>query len=430
MKQWLKFFGLSFFSDKIAQNACKRGYGNALLSLALAFVLFMLGFVLSSIVPFASHINNSEEFNALLSNAFDNNGVVLTVENGVLAAGKGAQSPAAIKIANTYLSETDAEKYCAGDYNLIIDARPLDTLIEFSQYAENGSGGKISYAEYRNLSTSAKSEYTVKTEYTDVPLNITEELRSSFVSYLENDQSAATDYAELQNNASQYTSEEYGEQLYYLYVKYYYSDVNSVIYGAKAPVLHDYYYNNYLADYGNDKFCYFFADVCYGSFYTKGGVFVNYGGYYREVNDGEIIGKDAALKLIKDVFYSSTDYVWASFLMNSLFLFAMLLILPLLAALLLFALGKAGNIRQDVGGFGDCYKTVCAFVWFSAFVTALLTFVLGFLLSTSAYYLYMYAVFALLLLARSAVYVFNVKRISQNETVDEDTENTDREDGE
>lgn len=407
MVKWLKFFGLGFFSDKIARDAYKHGYGSVLLSLALAFLFILLGFVGAAVVPFSVHLDGATDFGKMLGRAVGD--YVISVEHGSLKVGKYADALAPVKAVNTHLDAADAQKYSVGGYNLIIDARPVDTLVKFTQYAEK-SGEKLGYEIYRALPDGQKSGYKVVTEYTDETLELTEELLADCEAFLKADADSAKEYEALKDKGL--SGSEYDRELYYLYVARYYTDVKSVIDTARAPVLHDFYYENYLSHEENDKFCYFLGNVLYGSFVSDRGVEASFGGYLTDAADGVYESVGEVKGLIKDVFYSSADFVLLSFLTNSLIPFLVLLVLPLLAAAVVYFLGRAGGIGKYIARFGDCYKAVSPFSWFSALVTGVLTFILGFFVTADLYYFFMYVVFAAILFARCAVFVFRLKRDS------------------
>lgn len=100
MKSWLRFFGVSFFSDKIAKEAKKRGVMNCVLGLVLAVIFIYCGVLAANTVPFYTHYDNASEFKSLVYGLIDEN--QFTVDNGLLASDK---------IIDTFASQSDAEKY-------------------------------------------------------------------------------------------------------------------------------------------------------------------------------------------------------------------------------------------------------------------------------------------------------------------------------
>ena len=80
MKNRIKFFGLSFFSDKIASEAAKRSFATVFIGLLLSFVFFLFGYYGADVAPFATHYNNAGSYKEFIQAAFDI-GVVVTVIN-------------------------------------------------------------------------------------------------------------------------------------------------------------------------------------------------------------------------------------------------------------------------------------------------------------------------------------------------------------
>lgn len=402
MKKWLKFFGLSFFSDKIAGEAPRHGYRNLLLALVLAFLFFFAGFLSADVVPFSCHYKKAGKFGQFVDAAFSKDdmrhGIALTVEKGCLKAAFGKQTPSEEKIANTYTDQSAAAEYAVNGYQLIVDTRPATTPVVFTQVGVSSDGEKISYEQYRSLSETEKQKYTLNTEYTDEEMVLTDEKTSLFEDFLKNDEQATEKYGVLQEEKSGLTEEGYRKRLYALYVRYYYRNVTSVLASAEVPVLRDYYYANYILKYKTD-YLYIFSDIVYGSFATDAGVRVNFGGFTSTLQDGAV--GDAG-ELIKAVFYGGTGYALTSYFLNTMMQLPLLAVVLLLIALLVWAAGKLSKC-VSVGTFGECVKTVGSFLWFSAFLTGLVAFAFGFLIGGAKAYSLMLPVFSLVLLVRSAV---------------------------
>lgn len=334
MKQWLKIFGLSFFSNKCAAEAGKRGYGNLLLAFALAFVFLLTGFLCADVVPFSFHYDNASEFVRFADRAFSEDGAVLTVENGCVKS--------AMRI-NTFTDEADAEKYSSGGYGLIVDTRPANTPIEFSRTVTSENGVEISYEEYLALSEGDKKKYTVETVYTDKEL---------------------TDGAQTEN----------------------------------APVLRDYYYNEFVLKVSKD-YLYVLGDIIYGSFKTDAGVRISFGGLCSNAKEGAV--RDAG-EFIKDVYYGSLNYAFTSYFLNAMMLLPLAVLIALFVAVVAMSAGKALKCKA-LNSFGGSVKTVGAFVWVSGLITGLTAFALGFAVGSAKAYSLMLPVFAAVLLIRTGI---------------------------
>lgn len=398
IKQWLKTYGLGFFSDKIANEAPKFGFTGVFLSLFLAFVFILFGYYGAEIAPFSTHYNNAESYKEFIHSAFDSR-VDLAIEDGKGTSGK---------IINTYTNDTDAA-YKKNGYNLIVDTRPSDVLIEFEQVAINdgNSENKISYEEYLALDNQTQKEYKLAVGFSDKLLEITPEMAAKHTAFLEEmgvessekyDKQGAEEYTELKECKGGYSEEEYAKELYYLYVRYYFTNVGSVYSSAKAPVLRDYYYANYITK-GNAYYFYVFDDMCAGSFQTDNGVPVVFGGFLSKCADGKVTDIDA---LITDTYYDTAGNTFISYFVSMMSQLPLLIFIPLILGFLMWSIGKA------VGGweksFAGCYKIVNVFVWVSALFTSFVVFIFGFVASARILYNFIPVIFGGALLIRAAIY--------------------------
>ena len=218
--EWLKFYFLGFFSEKQAKKSNKTGALSIILSAAFTFLLFFVGFYAADIVPFSTHYENTAKYRQFAENALGNgnSSVKINAEKAVYP----------VKI-NTYTSETDREKYCSDGYNLIVDTRPSDTLIRFTQYVIKGEE-EIDYETYLALDEEDKKQYLLKIRYLDEELILTDEDTARHIGFLEQvsveggemfNKAAAEDYKKLNGDKQNMNDEEYAEQLYYLFIKYY-----------------------------------------------------------------------------------------------------------------------------------------------------------------------------------------------------------------
>lgn len=382
MKKWLKFFGLGYFSDKIAADAPKFGFTSVLLSILLALVFYLFGYYGADVAPFGNHYDSASQYKEFIHGAFAD--IELNIKDNT------AESEKSI---NTYTDGDDRAAYSKNGYNLIVDTRPSDTLIKFTQAAVKGES-EIGYEEYLALSETEKQSYTLETRYTDEELIITQEELAEYGEYLSSIDEAKEEYEALDG-----TAENYGEQLYCLYVKHYYQSVTSVLYGAKAPVLRDYYYANYIMK-GNAYYFYIFDDMCAGSFETDGGIPVVFGGYFNKCADGQVTDIDG---FIKDTFYDTASYTFTSYFIGTVSQLPMLVLIPIILGLVLWGVGK---IKKDgwTNSFGGCYKTVNVFVWFSAFITALLVFIGSWFVSARSMFSMIPVIFGALLIIRIVIF--------------------------
>lgn len=417
MAEWFKVFGLGFFNDKLAAKSAKYGFVSVFLTIVLSFVFFMFGFMAADVVPFSTHYDNAGQYKEFVHNAFSDNGLRVEIQDGLAKCDR---------VVNTRTNESDREKYAKNGYNLIVDTRKSDTLIEFSQVAIKGDA-EISYEEYLNLTDKGKEGYGIETRYTDKVLEITDDKVERYESYLEEiskegtdsyNSEAATAYKELKEK--NLTGEEYGKEIYYLYVKYYFSNVQSVLMSAKAPVLSDYYYLNFiLGDHAN--YLYMLDDICVGSFETDRGIAAVFAGYYKGCAAG-VLDENSADAFVKDVFYNSVSYSMSSYFTSAMQMAPGYILIPVLVGFVLFLIIKAAK-KQFGNKFSECYKIVNTFAWWSAFVTGLITFILAFFVFARKLYLFMPLIFAIILVLRTAVFYISrsiKEKAEQSELPEED----------
>lgn len=417
MKDWFKVFGSSFFSDKNAEKAAQYGFSSVVLAILLSFAFFMFGFMAADVVPFSTHYENAAGYKEFVRNAFSDDGIHIEISGDKAICDKKV---------NTYTDETDKDKYSSGGYDLIIDTRDSDLLTECYQVAVK-DGDEIDYAEYIKLSSKEKEKYTVKTIYTDKELELTPEKTAEHESYLDRistegsdpfDSEAAAAYKALKEK--DLPQEDYRKEVYYLYVEYYFTNIESVLMSAKAPVLCDYYYLDYVLN-GKENYLYFFDDICIGSFKTDNNIPSSFVGYYKGCANGKIT-VDSAGNIIKDVFYGSVGYSVSSYFTSAIQMAPGYILIPVLIGLILFLVCKASKKRFGQR-FSDCYKIVNSFVWIAALLTGLLTFVLAFFVFARKLYLFMPLIFAVILIVRTVV--FYITRNIEEREFSEQSEQTD-----
>lgn len=397
MKKWMKFFGLSFFSNQEAEKAPKFGLGFVLLAVLLSMIFFLFGYYSSDVLPFGANYGRATEYQQFLHTAFDEK-VQLEIKDQKMVANQ--------KI-NTYTVEADKDLYAASPYDLIVDTRPSDLLIRFDQVAIKGDK-EIRYEEYLELNEEAKREYTLKVTYSDEEMVITSEKAKQYEMYLEKISTetdedyrveAKNDYQALKEKKEEYSEEEYDKELYYLYVKHYYQSVTSLFQGARAPVLRDYYYREYITA-GKAYYFYVFDNLCAGSFETDQGIPIVFGGYYNKCSNGEVRDID---QFIRQVFYDTAGYTFASYLVSTIALFSTLAIAPLLVALVMWGVGKVIKDGWE-GTFVGCYKIVASFIWASALIISVALLIGGWFASARALYKLIPMTFTAVLAIRTAIF--------------------------
>ena len=201
---WLKFIGLSFFSDKVAKSAVKRNYFNVALGFILTLVFMFCGLIAADILPFSTHYSSADRFRQFLYNAFSDgqNTVPLTVSDGNIVTDKRV---------DTFGEDGDAAVYAVNGYNLIIDTRPADALDDFNAYCVLKDGTKIDYEDFKQRDDAENLIYTFEIEYTKNELILTPELTEKHEQYLESltdNEKISLQYKEIKNSQT-LSKEEY-----------------------------------------------------------------------------------------------------------------------------------------------------------------------------------------------------------------------------
>lgn len=379
MKDWLKFFGLGFFSDSIAKGANKRGLGNFFLGLIFALVFIFCGVLAANTVPFKAYYSASEGYKKFIDNAVDGS---VKVVDGTAYCGE---------FINTFTDETSADKYRLNGYNLIVDTRPSDTYGEFEGYCISQSGkGEISYSDYLALTKEQRKDYKFNIRYTGRELDISKHV-GSYESYLSaTDGDIKKEYDKLAANKA----EDYNDKVYALYLKAYYTPVSAFQRGG-APRLRDYYYREYLND--GQNFLIIFDDMAFSHFKTDGGREVSLYGGFNKMVDGVLDDAGRFIYGVYDSFVSLsvTVYVYNVFRFAPVFV-AIPLVLALAVKLIMKKLGN-----EDFKPYLNCLNLVGCFMMFTSFLTAVTTFAFGFFASAKVLNSLPFAVYAAVITART-----------------------------
>ncbi len=369
---WLKFIGLSFFSDKVAKSAVKRNYFNVALGFILTLVFMFCGLIAADILPFKTHYSSADRFRQFLYNAFSDgpNAVPLTVSDGNIVTDK---------LVDTFGEDGDAAVYVVNGYNLIIDTRPADAFDDFNAYCVLKDGTKIDYDDFKNRDDAENLNYTFEIEYTKNELILTPELTEKHERYLESltdDEKISLQYKEIKNSQT-LSKEEYERAVYKLYVKAYYPDLKKYESSGSAPMLRNYYYNNYVKN-GTQNYFILFGDTYTGAFKTNSGLNVQFYGYFAKCADGTVTPTAKGVdNFILNAFDGTVGMSVYMYLMNIIRFIPYIALMPLILALLLFCITRL--IKSDCcKGFGAGLKITGSFMWFSALIAGFCTFICGY----------------------------------------------------
>lgn len=367
MKEWFKFIGLSFYSDKIAREAPHRGLGNVFLAAFLAVLILLLGLIAAHTLTFSVNYGNTPELVATVERVFSDGGAALEVENGVLRSDR---------IIDTVANETDRQNYFRG-YDIILDTRKADAFDDFTAYCVTKSGNEITYEQYLELDADTKTLYTFKIRYSGVERVIDDEWVNKCEAFLDGktDDSTVKAYAEVKKK----TGDEYNAALYELYVRTYYPSLKAYESNGGAPKTRNFYYHEYGS---RQKILFVFCDSMLGSFETSLGAKHTFYGYYGKLPDGKIeTGKAAAKDFIIKSFKGATAITVYNAVMGFFSVVPFVILVAVAVVVALFCFTKL--LKLEELKFGAAGKIVCSFLVWSALFTALGVFALGYLVSQS-----------------------------------------------
>ena len=425
MKKWIRFFCLSFFSDKISSEGARRGYTNVFVGLILSFILLWLGFLGGDMLPFSAHYNNSPGFKetarSVLANQDGDKRIALEIEEGVLKAKNREGEYLLGALVNTFENESDKQNYSVNGYNLVIDLRPADTIAEVLVYciSDDGKDLIITYEEYLSLSEVKRLNFDFKLDYTGKALELTDELIENCILTLhslsdENKTETEKLRGELLEN--KITKNEYDRAIYELYFEKYYPEITEYESASKVPLLRNYYYNKYIKE-GKGKYLFIFDDYLAGSFETNGGIISTFYGFYNDMENGAIVKGGAT----QDEAYRAVDkFIGASFnemlpinayayAMNVFALIPFIALMPLAVSILAYSILKLRGI-ESMTSLGGTFKIIGSYVWFSAAASSALTVIFSFFVQRNMITAMLLVLFFITLAIRSIIFALNEAR--------------------
>ncbi len=388
---WLTYFFGGFLSNRRSAECQWRSLGNTFLGALLAFVLMVCGLTWGYQASFGTVYQGAEEFRSFLYQTVES--VDVTVENGV------ATGDARI---NTYVQEQEG-------YQLIVDLRETDKLFDdFTLMCKAENRPDISYEDYLTQPAHIQQDYT---EFDVVYSGNILDVEKNYPVYHEyllkvtGDTTSALYNAELAESFTkleQTKPEDYYEQIYLLYVSSYYPELTLSEYGAKAPTLHGYYFGLISGD-PQGKLLAIFRDKCYAGF-VSGARPMFIVGNYSGITALEGTAEEKADMLIQKVFASSRDVDYMMYVINVMGLLLPVIAVWLIMMILVRILSRKKGIEAS-DKFGSAAQLVGSFLFGGGVITAVLCFLLSFLLSQSTVY-YLAAVFlCLTLIVRSCIFL-------------------------
>ncbi len=399
MREWLKRFTLSIGSNKYMRESVHCGFGAVLLACILAIVFLFFGIFIGKHVTFGVDYNGATEFRNFLYNAFmteDECALKITVDGGKAEVTVGGEH----MTVNTLVSDDDAKRYRMNGYELIVDYN--DMTKSYDDFAIDcvpiGGGETIGYDEYVKLTASEKSRYGLRVRYSGKKKTVTDEETIEYETYLQ----ASSAYEEYERLKEKYEGkgDEYTDELYKLYIKTYYPDMNNLV-GEDVPTLKKYYYD--LIDGAGEKYLCVFADMFIGSFVNDLGKTDRFGCVYSdgvELNGG---ARSALDGFINDLYYSNLSTLLFFEMLNCL-LTLLFTILIIIAAMLICRIISRIKTIEIGSTFSACVKSVGSCVHAAALAAAILSAIFGFFRGGTAVTVFALVMFAVIIAVRMTVF--------------------------
>lgn len=384
---WIKFFFLSFFSNKRAKEGIQKGFSNLFLSLIIALVFICLGVIGADTMPFSAHYDSSTGFKSVVQNAFAGGEINLMIENGKLRAPQDGNDGKGL-IVDTFNSQSDKDIYAVSGYDLVVDTRPSDTLAKFEAYCVSTADENqvISYEEYLTLNDVSKLNFEFRLRYTGEELTLTSDMVDDFKSYLDENENYSQKAKDLADKLSsgEITKQAYDREIYGQYFEAYYPSIKQYESNSKVPLLRNYYFHE-LINKGENRFLMTFDDCLVGSFATDSGIEVFFYGFYSKANSGKVIADNisetarinAVDSFIKNSFMTTMDLSVYIYVMNTIRLIPIIALMVVVVIMLMHSVLSLYGV-ETCPSFGSSAKVVGSFLWFAGVITAIVSIIIAF----------------------------------------------------
>lgn len=423
MIAWIKFYLGGFFYNEWALQGKGRSVWNSILAFFTGWILILVGLVVGYSTSFEYHLHNCDSITAVIQKLY-NGDVSITIENNVAISVIDGYAENSVVI-NTFTNSQNAEDYKVGEYNFILDTRPINsTYDDFTVDCNSINGGEeISYSEYKLLDKDLQSKYKVSTVYTGNTVQFDADNILKYRTYLE---TVANESDKNYNSeiAAQYKdlSESDINGLYELYVKAYYPEIYGNDSYGKVPTIRTWYVNNILDNKERGNFLAIFDDTVIGEFVTDNGIPVSFTGYYMKMNGYTAMTAEQGSEFVVKSFNGASAVNINIYFFNLLRITPLLFLIPLILGLLIWLIDKPVK-SGEFTRFGQTLKVICPFVFYSSLLTFLFAIVASFLLPRGAVYSLSVLVYAIVLIIRTIVvaiprYIgankFKVKNITES----------------
>lgn len=386
MLDWIKYFGLNFFSKKYADESKTRKLWNGVLAFLIAVVVMYGAYCGMAIASFPVHYDNSAGFKAYYNGLFEGeNSIAIEIKDGKAAY---IEKDASSLVINTFVNEADREKYAKDGYNVVVDMR--DGRATYNDCTVQFVNGDltISYDEYMELGEAKQSEYSPKLVMSERSLELTAEKIADYIAFISTngDDDAKQSLEALKTNGV-VIEENYGA-VYELYYKVKYSGFGNSF--ASAPTMRNYYTNTYLATDDNgrsvyDNYVILLEDIAFASWHTDSGQMLSVAGYYG--NENIIINAEGgADELILDLYNANTYSLAINYLLYMVRAIFTLCFVWLLLPMFMSVIGVIAKYNT-LANYSAMAKTMGGF-WFGSLIPTLLFIVIASFFMSQTYVFY------------------------------------------
>ena len=377
MTEWLKFYFLGFFSQKLTRQAARRRYLNVVLGILLTFILLFAGLFMGYTCSFGKHYGNSSQFREFVYSVFasgdKHKDIHISVKDGKL----NADIPSA-----DYITPYAEHGYNKNGYVLVVDTRPVNTFDDFYVTAEHPDGNIISYERYEEMSADAKKSYSLKINYSGNTVNVNEN-REAYTEFLSSEKcpaDAKTAYEELNRDydSGKLTDSEYADGIYIQYVKGRYPELPADRFGD-APTVRAGEVENAMKD--GKKALLLFDNICIVTFCTDDGIWVDFDGYFRSVADRVFTSdggdnRAGADDFISEAFATGGGADFVIYFLNILRMIPLFIMVYAILSLASFAVLKL--CKSEYGTIVKSLKIVGSFLLFTALLSFFMSITVSF----------------------------------------------------
>lgn len=445
MFNWLKFITGSVIFDRDVKQASQRKFWNVLFFLFMLLILLSCFFAIGYNFAFKYHYKQSPEYIKAYSYAMKQ----VSEEDPSFGFNCKINKNELVCFENDSIDEKDSGKLYLDtrtqdpslvadlDYEIIIDTRDRDTLIDYTAtyVSKTDKTHTITHIDYLQLSSEERKDFKFSTiEYSQNSL----------------DQNTYLGYANVYFNA---LAEDAKEKAEYEKLK---TDVDKINYFTKvalpdvvndydsAPILMSYYSAEFLKTnskkefgYEHDRYILLLKDSLVTAFVTKHNVFVYFEGTYRKVADNFRFHDKNSLTMtqakfnrhIQDFVMSVYDDIGSTQILNyaiNIFTYMPFLIIIIAAlALFMFLLTRISNDDYADGKYIGCFKIVSACLLGASLATGILGFILTFFLNQGVAFAISMSLLISLLVLRvlllSLISFIKKKRKNKKETLNEES---------